>query len=399
MQITIVGGGFGGVRAAIELAKDPSNQITIITDKPDFQYYPTLYSSATGHSHLESWVSLGEIFADKQNVHVYIDTIYHIDAHKKTLRGASGIAYYYETVIFAIGVVTTYFDIPGLETYTYGIKSEEEIRKLKQRLFVDIAEKHTLDKNYVVVGAGPTGIELSAALGTYVNRLCKYYGVKNHKVRIHLIEAAPRILPRSSQLTSKVVSRRLKRLGVIIETNKRVERANAHELIVSGRPIESHTVIWTSGVTNHPFFAAHPNVFKLAPNGRVLVDDYLRAHNHVYVIGDNAATPYTGLAQTAIHNADLVVDNLTRLSKGRPPKKYKAMLPVSAIPVGHNWAVVEWRWVRIYGWTGGLIRRVADLVGYSEVFPIGTSLGAWRAAKVYEHDYFTPTIKPQKRSK
>ena len=110
MNITIIGGGFGGVKAALELAKHSENHITIITDRPDFQYYPTLYSSATGHSHAESWAPLGEIFADHINVHVYIDTINHLDAHDKTIRGTSGAVYHYETLIIAIGVA------PGLSS-------------------------------------------------------------------------------------------------------------------------------------------------------------------------------------------------------------------------------------------------------------------------------------------
>lgn len=71
MHVTIVGGGFGGIRAALELAKDKRTKVTLISDRAEFQYYPTLYSSATGHSHLESWAPLGEIFADHANVDVY----------------------------------------------------------------------------------------------------------------------------------------------------------------------------------------------------------------------------------------------------------------------------------------------------------------------------------------
>lgn len=201
-----------------------------------------------------------------------IDSIESVNATGKTVRGASGTVYHYETLIMAIGVVTSYFGIPGLETYSYGIKNQAEIKKLKQRLFIDIAEKHLLDRNYVVVGAGPTGVELSAALGTYLKRLAKHYGVKKHRTRIHLIEAAPRVLPRSSEQTSRVVTMRLRKLGVIVQTNKKVEREHANTLVVSGRPIESHTVIWTSGVSNHPLFAAHPEIFSLAKNGRVVVD-------------------------------------------------------------------------------------------------------------------------------
>ena len=85
----------------------------------------------------------------------------------KIISGSSGADYSYETLLIAVGVVTSFFGIPGLETYTYGIKNAHEIHRLKQRLFIDIAEKGVLDKNYVIVGAGPTGVELSAALGTY----------------------------------------------------------------------------------------------------------------------------------------------------------------------------------------------------------------------------------------
>ena len=111
MQITIVGGGFGGIRAALKLARDKSNEVTLISDRPEFQYYPALYSSATGHSHLESWVPLGEIFAEHQNVKVHIDTIETLQVSDKTLRGKSGATYKYDTLVLAMGVVTTYFGI------------------------------------------------------------------------------------------------------------------------------------------------------------------------------------------------------------------------------------------------------------------------------------------------
>ena len=396
VRVLIVGGGFGGVRTALQLAKNPANQITLISDREEFQYYPSLYSSATGHSHVESWAPLGEIFANYSNVHVYIDKINYISAESKTVRGESGAVYQYETLVMAIGVVTSYFGIPGLETFTYGIKSEPEIKKLKQRLFIDIAEKNQLDRNYVVIGAGPTGVELSAALGTYLRRLCKHYGVKHHNIKIRLIEAAPRVLPRSSELTSRVVEHRLRQLGVTVETSQKVEEAKARELIVSGRPIESHTIIWTSGVTNNPLFAQFPKIFKLDKRGKVIVDEHMQAHKDIYVIGDNAAMPYAGLAQIAVRDANALAANLTRVAEGKLPKRYRQNLPISAIPVGHNWAVVEWRFVRIFGLMGGLIRRAADLVGYRDVMPFGTSLHAWIAAVVYEDDYFTPTVTAKK---
>jgi NADH dehydrogenase len=392
-QVTIIGGGFGGIKTALGLLGNPSVHVTLITDREFFQYYPTLYSSATGYSHKESWVSLGEIFAGKENISIYIDSIEKIDNTRKCVTGTSGVHYDYDMLVIGVGVVTNYFGIPGLETYAYGIKSAEEIHRLKQRIFIDIAEKGQLDKNYIIVGAGPTGVELSAAIGTYIRNICKKYGVSHKKLSVQLIEAAPRVLPRSSELTSRRVEARLRRLGVTVRTGMKVEKENANELIVSGAPVASHTVIWTSGVTNHPLFARHPKLFTLAKNGRVEVNQYLEAAKNIYVIGDNAATPFTGLAQTAIHDARYVTKDIVSRISGKNRKIYHAVMPVSAVPVGKNWAVVEWKWIRFYGWLGGLIRRFADLVGYSELLPLGTSLGAWRAGTVKEDSYYAPTLK------
>lgn len=392
MNITIVGGGFGGIKAALELSKDHSIQVTLISDKPDFQYYPALYSAATGHSHLESWVPLGTIFAGKKNIRVQLDTITSIDPSTKELKGKSGKTYIYERCILALGVVTTYFGIDGLETYSFGIKSQEEIERLKRHLYTDIAEKHTVDKRYVVIGAGPTGVELSAALGLYISRLCEHYGVEHKSVpHVDLLEAAPRILPRMSEKTSEIVLKRLQKLGVNVHTNQAVESATAEHIMVGGKPIKSRTVIWTAGVTNHPFYKEHAEHFELEKNGRVKVDDYMVAAPNVYVIGDNASTQYTGLAQTALHDALFVAKNIKREINGQKPKKYKAVKPPVVVPVGENWAILEWHGIRIGGWLGSILRRIADFIGYNDMLPLGQALGVWHASMVMEDDYFMPS--------
>ncbi len=388
MKVTIVGGGFGGVKAALELAENKQNQITLISDKPDFQYYPALYGTATGKSHLQSWVPLGNIFAGITNIDVRIDTITALDPDEKQLMGGTGKVYEYNELILALGSVTTYFGIEGLDSYAYGIKSAEEIKKLKMHLAYEMSEEHKMEKDYVVIGAGPTGVELSAALGSYIERLRVHYKLPRRKVTIHLIEAAPRVLPRMSEATSRIVSKRLKKLGVKVETNKKVESATADTLMVSGKPIKSSTVIWTSGVANHPFYKANAKHFVMAKNGKIEVDEYMRASKHIYVIGDNAATPYSGLAQTALHDALFVAGNLNRESRGDAPKKYKVVRPPVVVPVGEDWAVFEWHFIRLHGWIASLIRQAADVVGYNDILPLGQALGVWRAEKVMEDDYF-----------
>lgn len=390
MKYTIVGGGFAGVKTALELAKDKKNEITLITDRDTFQYYPTLYSSATGKSHLESWVPLGEIFAKYDNIHVSIDHVIGIDDQKKEVIGASEARYPYSTLIIAVGTVTTYFGIPGMDQYSYGIKSYEEIRRLKERIFEDLTTEKKLDKNYVIIGAGPTGVELAGALGTYLRRLCKYHGVKNPRVSIRLIEAAPRVLPRSHPNVSKRVHKRLEKLGVEVQVGVKVEKATAESVIAGGRPIASHTVIWTSGVMNNPLFATHPHIFQLSPKGRVVVDKHMKAAKNIYVIGDNAETPYSGLAQTALYDAKFIARNFKRRQKGKKLKAYRPVLPISIIPVGRRWAAMEWKWIRVYGWLASVMRRLGDFHGYSSYLPYGQAIRPWHASTIYERDYFTP---------
>lgn len=393
MKFTIVGGGFAGVKLALELAKHDKNQITIITDRDTFQYYPTLYSSATGHARDESWMSLGLIFGRHDNVQVILDQVIGIDHESKQLIGASEERYSYGTLIIAVGMVTTYFGIPGMDQYSYGIKSADEIRRLKQRIAQDLTETKRLDKNYVVIGGGPTGTELAGALGTYLKKMAKQHGVKRPRINIRLIEAAPRVLPRSHERVSARVQRRLERLGVEVQTGTMVEKATAEAVIAGGRPIASHSIIWTSGVTNSPLFAAHPQLFRLAPNGKVLVNERMQAARGIYVLGDNAATQYSGLAQTALYDAQFLARNIARQQQGKKPRPYRARQPISVVPVGEGWAAFEWHGIRLYGWPASILRRLGDLHGYMSYLPFIQALRPWFASTMYERDFFAPVRK------
>lgn len=393
MKFTIVGAGFAGIKLALELAKNNKNQITIITDRDTFQYYPTLYNSATGRSRDESWMSLGLIFGNHDNVNVTIDQIIGIDQGSKTLIGLSEERYSYTTLIIAVGMVTTYFGIPGMDQYSYGIKSAGEIRRLKQRIVQDLTENKKLDQNYVVIGGGPTGVELAGALGAFLKKTARQYGVRRPRVNIRLIEAAPRLLPRSHEKVSARVARRLEALGVEVQVGTMVEKATAEAVIAGGRPISTHSVIWTSGVTNSPLFAAHPDIFRLAPNGKVVVNERMQAVRSIYVLGDNAATKYSGLAQTAMHDAIFLAKNVSRQQRGKKPLAYNAKQPISVVPVGDGWAAFEWHGLRMYGWPARVMRRLGDLHGYMSYLPFVSALQPWLAATVYEREFFAPIKK------
>lgn len=387
MNIVIAGAGFGGVRVARKLAASGRFKITIIANRDTFRFYPALFATATGHSYSESIIPLTEMLEHLPDVTFVQDELTVLDSKRKRIQGASGNWYRYDSLVLALGVVTNYFGIEGLKEFSFGIKSEREISDFKQHLHtgMDVADQKAAG-SYVVIGAGPTGVELGAALKGYVAHVARCHGASTAGIRFKIIEAMSRVLPKMSTLASRMVEKRLQRLGIEVMLNSKVEGQTMDELKVNGEAIKTHTVIWTSGVANSPFFQANASQFKLAPNGKVQVDSFLQGAPSVYVIGDNAATPYSGLAQTALHDATYIARNLKRQMRRQPPKKYRVYRPPVVVPVGQRWAVFEWGWLTFAGWPGAILRRLADLLGYIDLLPLRKAVHLWLKASHLEEE-------------
>jgi NADH:ubiquinone reductase (H+-translocating) len=373
-KVIVVGAGFGGIKAALELAKDERIKVTIISDRQFFHYYPTLYHTATGGLTAQSQIPLKTIFAHK-DVTLVEDKAVKLDRRAKKLVTASGTVYEYDTIILALGTVTNYFGIEGLKEYAYGIKSIDEINRFKDHIHKQLIDERKPDLHYVIVGGGPTGIELAGALPSYLHRIMKNHGIKNRSVHVDLVEGAPRLMPRMPKSTSRAIRKRLRALGVNLHLGKPVQGETADALMVGGKPIRSHTVVWTAGMTNNPFF--NENSFAFGPRGKVAVNVYLQADDDVYVIGDNANTPYSGMAQTAVNDGSFVAKNIIRLLDGKDPRPYKPRKPIYVTPVGHGWAAVLWGKVEIFGWFGYSLREMADAKAFSELEPLMTATKQW----------------------
>ena len=269
-------------------------------------------------------------------------------------------------MVLALGVVTNYFGIKGLEQYAYGIKSVEEARRLREHLHTSLTTGEG-ELNYVIIGGGPTGVELAGALPGYLDRVRQAHKLPPRKFHVDLVEAEPRLMPRMPGAYSKAVAKRLRKLGVKLYLGQSVQAETADELKVSGHSIASHTVIWTAGVANHPFYST--NGFALSEHGKVAVDEKLAAEDNIYVIGDNSDTPYSGMAQTALFDAKFVAGNLKRLAAGAPPKAYTPKKPVYITPCGHGWAAVLWGHFGTFGRLGWWLRDAADFVGFRDFEP------------------------------
>lgn len=375
-NILIIGGGFGGAVAARKLSNLPDTKISLLSNLESFRYNPALYRVATGHRKRVAIIPLKDILPG--NVEFIKGVASNIDRKRKVLTLKNKTELAYDTIILSMGVVTSYFNIPGLKEHSFGIKSITELDELHQHIHDDLVGDKQFDKNYVVVGGGPTGVELAADLGNHLRRLAKQHRIRKRKVSLKIIEAQPRILSQLDPRLSKKATARLKHLGVQVETNKKVEYETTRTLRVDNQSIPTQTVIWTAGTTNSSFFENNKAEFELSKRGKVIVNDYLQVDKHTYVIGDNAESKYSGLAQTAIHQARFVANNIERQLNDTPLKAYKPLRPVSIIPVGNNWAVLQYGALNMAGKIPGMLRIAADIIGYADIMGMTKSIKLWR---------------------
>lgn len=379
-RIVIVGGGFGGVRTATQLSRHQDLDITLISNLSTFAYYPQLYHAATGGSRSGSALPLTEVL-EGTGVKLIQDVITGIDPAAKTVSSIDGkTSYAYDKLVMALGCVTNYFGIAGLKEFSFGVKSIIEAEEFKRHLHDQLLSENKPDLNYVVVGGGPTGVELAASLDAYLERITKLHGLESRDDFVTLVEAAPRLLPRSAEGVSAKVKAKLESMGVKVMVGATVKAETAEALELAGESIATKTVVWTAGTAVNPFYYANGAHFQLAAKGgRVMVSDHLEAKEDVYVIGDNAATPFSGLAETAIHDANYVAEDIVRAIHGKTRPAYRPKPPISVIPVGEHWAAAEWRGKYVTGYLGYVLRRLGDLVGYADVEGWGKALKVWMA--------------------
>jgi len=375
-KVLILGAGFGGIKAALELAGTFKFEVTVVSDLPNFRYYPMLYKTATGGSKIASSIPLNEIFTGKDLV-VAQDSAKSLDRAKKIVRGQSGKDYHYDILIVALGSVTNFFGVNGLREYAYGIKTIEEAQRFRDHLHQQLLDDQRPDLNYVVIGGGATGVELAGALPGYIKYIMKRHGLSDRAVKVDVVEAAPRLMPRMSENYSRSIAKRLRRLGIKLYLGQKVLAETADALKLSGRSIASETVVWTAGVTTNPFLAE--NKFELSEHGKAVVDEMLQAEPDIFIIGDNADTEFSGMAQTALRDGLYIAENLKRQASGKPMKNYVPRRPIYVTPAGPFWAAVSWGKREFFGPFGWLLRQAADLMAYHDLEPWWKASRHWMA--------------------
>lgn len=393
-SILIVGGGFAGVEAAKTLATFnlPDTTVRLLDPKSHFEYHAALYRFITGRSPMETCIAYRDIF-DGFNVDVVRDRATAVDLKAKTVIGESGSRYCYDTLMLAVGSETSFFGIPGAQACAHGMKTMDEAVRLKRRLDeifstcpLGAAEERSSLLHLVIVGGGPSGVELAGELGWYARKLARHCGVDPSIVIIDLIEAEDRILPMLPERASEIVMRRLRSLGVSVLVKHSIVREDVDEVCFPGKRMNAKIVVWTAGMRGSPLLEKIQGL-SLDTKGRVEVDEHLRAKGHmnVFALGDSAATTHSGMAQTALYDgqfaAKVFAADFNR--QGTSPT-YQPPIPVVAVPVGPQWAMVLSSSRIFTGYIGWMLRRWADLKVFLRLLPFGKAIRAFRSMSMVE---------------
>jgi NADH:ubiquinone reductase (H+-translocating) len=382
-NVVIIGSGFAGLEAAKGLANHRGVHVTVIDRRNHHLFQPLLYQVATaGLNPADIAVPIRAQFERAPNVEVHLGAIETVDLAHRWVAGANRrIAYDY--LILATGSQHSYFGHPEWEPYAPGLKTVEQATEIRRRIFGAFEQaENELDPDlrsayltFVVVGAGPTGVELAGAIADVRRTVLRhdFRRIDPANARVLLIEAGPRILAQFEEALAARAARDLEKLGVQILTSSMVEHIDAGGVTANGVRIPARTVLWAAGVQasrlGHQLDVARDRA------GRIVVepDLSLPGHPEVFVIGDLAHIELEGgqlapgLAPVAMQEGRLAARNVLATLHGRPREPFhyhdKGMLAT----IGKHRAIAQTRHLRLNGylaWVAWLVVHVFYLVGF-----------------------------------
>jgi NADH dehydrogenase len=387
-RVVIVGAGFGGLSAAQSLAGAPVS-ITVIDQKNYHTFQPLLYQVATaGLSPGEIASPIRSILRHHKNIEVLMAEVTGFDLERRIVRTTAqkeDQEIPYDTLIVAAGASHAYFGHDEWEPYAPGLKTIEDALEIRRRVLLafELAERQASagethePLNFVVVGAGPTGVELAGTLAEICHHALAqdFRSIDPRRARIHLIEGGPHVLPAYPEDLSRSALEQLRRLGVEVITSAMVTKIEPGVIYMGDTPMSAAVILWAAGV------AASPLGKKLGVPvdraGRVLVGPDLSIPNHpeVFVIGDLAALKDSsgkllpGVAPVAILEARFVAKLIRReiQSKSAPRPAFHYYDKGSLATIGRAAAVAQFGKIHISGfmaWLAWLFVHILFLIGF-----------------------------------
>jgi NADH dehydrogenase len=403
-RIVILGAGFGGLQAAIELDKlvgrDPDVEITLVNEHNYFLFTPLLPQIASSYINPRHIVQPVRDIRGRRSFRFRRDTILAIDIYKHEVRLGSGTLQY-DILIVALGSRTDYFNVPGAREHTLDFKSLEDAVALRERV-LDLCEHadHTADATlrgrmltFIVVGGGYTGVELITDLRDllfdYVAR--NYRGIPRSDIQLILLEATDEILRGVHPSLARHSEKRLRREGIKVRTGARVARCREGSVEINGEEtIRAETIVWAAGVRAHELVEALPGPHDKI--GRCEVNEFLQMAKHpeIFIVGDSAAAVTAPeaprVAPVAIDHGRIAAINAAALLGVGAMRSYEYVSMGMLVTLGMNYAVVNIGGLKLRGYLAWLFWNAVHLfklVGFKKQVQVALD---WLLAEIFPRD-------------
>jgi NADH:ubiquinone reductase (H+-translocating) len=382
-HVVIVGAGFGGLAVARGLGGAPV-RVTVIDRRNYHLFVPLLYQVATAAlSPADIAAPIRSILSRHGNVRVLLGEVTGIDPERRRVHlGERAIAY--DQLVLATGSGQSYFGLEEWAAHAPGLKTIEDAREIRGRLLMALEQAEMVDDpkereklmTVVLVGGGPTGVEMAGAIAELTRDTLKrdFRHIRPEEARIILLEALPRLLGAFPEDLARFAERRLERLGVEIRLGCPVESVDAGGVSACGERIEAANVVWTAGVAASP--AGRWLGVETTKSGQIEVGPNLEVPGlpGVFAIGDVARAldrngePLPGLAQVANQQGSYLGRALARVAAGRPwPGRFRFHDYGNMATIGRNAAIADFGWWRTAGalawWLWGLV-HIYLLIGF-----------------------------------
>ncbi|GAB3906549.1 NAD(P)/FAD-dependent oxidoreductase [Mucilaginibacter boryungensis] len=377
--VVIIGAGFGGLEVAKGLADKPVE--VLMLDKHNYHVFqPLLYQVATGSLEAESIAfSVRKNFSSQKNFRFRIAEVMGLNAETKTLDTTIG-GIKYDYLVIATGSTTNFFGNKQIEKFAMPMKSIPEalnlrylvLQNLEEAVLLKTREEREPYLNFVLVGAGPTGVELAGALAELRNHVLTkdYPELDKEHMRVYLVDFMPKVLGPFSEQASAKAKDFLVKMGVDVLLNKKVESYDGEVIkFEDGQTIRTRNVIWSAGVMGViPKGVPEGSIIR---GNRIQTDAINRVEGaeNIFAIGDVAAviteeTPkgHPGVAQVAIQQGKQVAKNIVHIIKGEPTEPFKYFDKGSLATIGRNKAVADLGKIKFQGFFAWLIWMFVHLV-------------------------------------
>jgi len=373
-RIVIVGGGFGGLAAARALRNAPA-EVIVIDRTNHHLFQPLLYQVATSVLTPGQIASpIRGILGKQRNTTVILGEVTGVDKDQKyvLVRDADreGVRLPYDYLILATGVTHSYFGHNEFEQFAPGLKSLADAVAIRNKILQAFEQaeaeedpsRHRELLTFVLVGAGPTGVEMAGAIAIMVRSTLKkeFRRIDPAAARIVLVDMAPRVLPPFSEELSSAAKQRLESLGVEIRLGHSVDQIDADGVVVAGERIASKTVIWTAGVSPSPAGKWLGVQTDRAGRVRVEKDLTIPGHPEIFVVGDTASLdqngkPLPGVAQVAMQQGRYAGKLIQGRLRGRPDQQpFSYFDKGSMAVVGKGFAVLQAGKIQLSGFPAWL---------------------------------------------